>query len=311
MSPAGNKRTVFSFVALSLVWGASFLCIKLGLVGLSPGQVALGRVLLGAITLAVVMLVTSRRWPAGRGFWLRMIMPAAMLTSIPWLLIAWGEQHVASSAASVINATTPIMTLLLTPLILPSEKLSRFQIGGLFIGLMGVVILVGPWRLFSEQGGSAPLLGTLACLAATVCYGVGSLGMRRFISGAGYDPITVAATQLAVAAGVSLLLAPLTARGSISLEPVVIGAMLTLGVLGSGVAYIWFNIILSDWGASRTVTVTYVAPVVGVALGVLVLGEAISANQLLGGLVVITGVIISQGVRLSGRASPAAFPSSK
>lgn len=284
-----------AYIALALVWGSSFLFMKIGLESLSAGQVALGRIALGALALVAIMLVTRRKWPREGRIWLHMLVVSAAMCTVPFTLFAWAETMVPSTVASIVNASTPIMTLLLTPLLLPSEKLSKTQRIGLFIGIIGVVVLVGPWRMIVSEG-TVSLPGMLAALGATACYGFGGLYMRRFLTNVGYDSITIAAMQMTVALGLSLLIAPFTSTGPVTLTAPVIFSMLALGVLGSGVAYIWFTMINWAWGAARASTVTYLTPVVGVTFGALFLGESVHWNEPVGGLIVILGIVASQGL---------------
>lgn len=293
--PRKASATSIAFVALALVWGSSFLFIKLSLAGLSPGQVALGRVALGAATLSAIMLATRRAWPREPRLWLHMTVVAATLCTIPFTLVAWAETVVPSTVASIVNATTPIMTLLLTPLLIPRDRLSRGKVIGLGIGILGVVVLVGPWRLLvTSEGVSLP--GVVAMLGATACYGFGGLYMRRFLAGSTYDSVTIAAVQLVLATALALLAAPFVSRGSVQLTPSVLLAIAALGVLGSGVAYIWYTGIIRAWGAARASTVTYLTPVLGVTFGVLFLGERLHWNEPVGGAIVVLGILASQGV---------------
>ncbi|PPF45510.1 EamA family transporter [Pseudoclavibacter sp. AY1F1] len=295
MSPSGNSRgTVAAFVALALVWGSSFLFIKVGLEGLSPAQLVLGRLTLGALALISIMLVTRRRWPRGR-VWMHMLVVAITLAALPFSLFAWAGQYMPSSLSSIYNATTPIMTLLLMPLILVGERLTRTQVVGLVVGLSGVIVLAAPWQLAGVGQSPQLLPAQLACLGATASYGFAGLYMRRFLSNSGYDTITLSAIQIGLAAIIVWLLAPFTARGGLAVDPPVFLAVAGLGVLGTGFAYIWYNRIIRDWGPARASTVTYLSPVVGVILGVVVLGETVHWNQPLGGLIVVLGVLASQG----------------
>ncbi|PPG37909.1 DMT family transporter [Pseudoclavibacter sp. RFBA6] len=296
MSPSDNTRgTVAVFVALSLVWGASFLFMKVGLEGLSPAQLVLGRLTLGAAALVAIMVATRRRWPRGRAIWMHMLVVSLALAVIPYSLFAWAGQYLPSSLSSIYNATTPIMTLLLMPLVLAGQRLTRTQIVGLVVGLGGVVVLAAPWRLVGVDQVPELLPAQLACLGATASYGFAGLYLRRFLSDSGYDTITLSTVQIGLAAIIVWLLAPFTARGEVSLDVPVLLAVAGLGVLGTGVAYIWYNRILRDWGPARASTVTYLSPVVGVVLGVVVLGESVHWNQPLGGLIVVIGVLASQG----------------
>ncbi len=289
------SSVTLAYIALALVWGSSFLFMKLGLEGISAGQVALSRIVLGALTLIAIMLATRRKWPRERRIWLHMIVISATLCAIPFTLFAWAETMVPSTVASIVNASTPIMTLLLTPLLLPTERLSRTQVLGLFIGIAGVVVLVGPWRLIMS-GDSVSLPGMLACLGATACYGFGGLYMRRFLAGVRYDSITIAAMQMSVASVLVLLAAPITSATPVTLTTSVVLSMLALGILGSGIAYIWYTTIIRSWGPARASTVTYLTPVLGVTFGALFLGEGVHWNEPLGGLIVIVGIVASQGM---------------
>lgn len=293
--PSKKHTTIVTYAALALVWGSSFLLMKLGLVGLSPGQVALGRLSLGALTLVTIMRLTKRRWPRDRRVWAHMFIIGATLCAIPFTLFAWAETLVPSTVASIANATTPIMTLLLTPLLFPADRLTRRQMAGLVTGIVGVAILVGPWR-FIADGGGVSLPGLTACLAATLCYGFGGLYMRKFLSQTGLDAITAAAMQLVTATAIALVASPFISLQPVQLTPSVVAAMLALGVLGSGVAYIWYTGIIGAWGAARASTVTYLTPLVGVTLGVLVLGESVHWNEPIGGAIIVLGVLASQGL---------------
>lgn len=293
MAATGTSRTTFwAFLALSLVWGSSFLFIKIGLGGLSPAQVVLGRIVLGGLTLAAIMLVSRRRWPREYRVWGHLTVVGVLYCVIPFTLYAWAEQYVSSGLASIFNASTPIMTLLLAPLILRSERLSRVQTGGLFIGIVGVTVLTGPWRFVGSDQGS--LAANLACLGAPICYGFAGLYLRRFVAGLPYDSITLAATQLVSASLIVVILAPMNATDPITVTPAIIASLLALGTLGTGFAYIWNTQIVRDWGAARASTVTYLTPVIGVVLGVLVLGETVHWYEPLGGIIVILGVFASQ-----------------
>lgn len=292
----GSRATLWAFLALSGVWGASFLFIKVGLQGLSPAQVVLGRILFGAIALAVIMTVTRRRWPRDPRVWGHLLVVGIFFCAVPFTLFAWAEQYVPSSLASIYNATTPIMTLLLTPLVLRSERLDGVRTAGLLVGILGVVVLTGPWQLFGSADPRSTVPAQLACLGATAGYGFAGLYLRRFVSGLPYDSVTLSSVQLAMASAVVLVLAPLDARGPVSLDVPVVLSIVALGVLGTGVAYVWYTRVMRDWGAARASTVTYLTPVVGVLLGVLVLGEGVHWYEPVGGAVVICGILVSQGM---------------
>lgn len=284
------------FVLVALTWGSSFLFMKIGLEGLSPQQVALGRVLLGALTLVAILLVTRRRWPRSIRLWGHLLVVAVFLNAVPSSLVAWAEQTVPSGLASIYNATTPIMVLLALPLLLPAERLRGRQLAGVLIGILGVLVLVGPWSLVGDPAVLATVPGQVALIGMTACYGFGLAYMRRFVAGSGYDAITLTTVQLTLGAGLMLLVAPFTATGAVHLDWRIVAAMVALGCLGTGLAYAWNTGLVQAWGAARASTVTYLTPVVGVVLGVLVLGERVRWNEPVGGVVILLGIALASGM---------------
>jgi len=298
-SPAGpgsDRLTPVLFLLLALTWGSSFLFIKVGLEGLSPGQVALARMIFGAVTLVAIMLVTRRAWPRDPRIWGHLLVVGALLCSIPFTLFAWAEQFVPSGLASVYNATTPLMALLALPLIFPAERLTLGQRVGVGVGALGIIVIAAPWRYFAAGMTSDALWAQLALLGATACYGIGTVYTRRFVSSSRLDSIQIAAIQIVLGTGLLLLAAPFQALTPVDLSWQVVGAMAALGILGTGLAYIWMTRVIRLWGAARASTVTYLTPVVGVALGMLVLGETLHWHEPVGGAVVIVGILLAQGV---------------
>ncbi|MFC4015095.1 DMT family transporter [Nonomuraea purpurea] len=284
------------FVALAIVWGASFLFIKVSLSGLSPAQVMVGRLALGGTFLAAVMLVTRRRWPRDARTWGALTAISVFLCVVPFLLYAWAGQYIPSGLSSIYNATTPIATLLVSLIVLPDERLTRARTAGLLIAAGGVIVVAAPWDAVSAAGDGPLLLAQLACLGACLCYGIAFVLSRRLLRANQYDSTTIAAGQIVLAAGIGLALAPFVGGFEpIEATPAVVGGMLALGVIGTGLAYIWNTRVIAAWGATAASTVTYVTPVVGVVLGILVLGETIHWNEPAGGVLVVLGILISQG----------------
>jgi drug/metabolite transporter (DMT)-like permease len=276
---------------LALVWGASFLFIKVGLQGLSPTQVVLGRLLTGSAALVVVSLVSRQRPPREPVVWMHLAVVSLLLCVVPFLLFAWAEQHVSSGLASIYNATTPLMTGLVALLALRHERPKPAALTGLLIGFGGVLVVLAPWR--GLAGGD--VLSQAACLAATLSYGLAFVYLRRFVSPRGLGAIPVATVQVGLGAIIMLLLAPFAANTQVHLSWQVVGSIAALGVMGTGVAYVWNTNIVANWGATNASTVTYLTPVVGVVLGIVVLGEPLAWNEPVGAVVVIAGIAISQG----------------
>lgn len=298
-----KPATLLAFLGLALVWGSSFLFIKIGLQGLSAPQVVFGRVGLGALALVGVMLISRRRWPRERWIWGHMLVVGIFFCVVPFLLFAWAGETLPSGLSSILNATTPIMTLVIASIMLPAERLSSLQIVGLAVGVGGVLLIVGPWELLSNPAFYQSVPAQIACLAATACYGFSLSYLRKFISGKhSYDAPTIAAVQLVLAFAVLLLISPFTMFTPVQLSWPVVLSIAVLGILGTGVAYVWNTSVVANWGANAASTVTYLTPVVGVLLGVLVLQETLSWHEPLGGIVVVLGILLSQGrLRLPAR----------
>ncbi|MEV6879220.1 DMT family transporter [Amycolatopsis sp. NPDC051128] len=280
------------FALLAVVWGASFLFIKVGVGGLSPGQVTLARVALGASALAVVLVLRRRPLPRDPALWGHLAVVSVPLCVVPFLLFSWAEQYISSGLASILNATTPLVTMLLAAAALPGERFTPPRVFGLLLGFLGVLTIVGAWHGVDV---SHQLTAQLACLGATTCYGGCFVYLRRFISPRGTDPVVVAFGQTGFATVILGLLAPAIAATPVHLSLPVVASMIALGVFGTGLAYVWNTRIIAAWGAANASAVTYLTPVVGVLLGVLVLGEPVSWNQPAGALLVVLGILTAHG----------------
>jgi drug/metabolite transporter (DMT)-like permease len=286
-----NASVTAQFVLTGIVWGASFLFMKVALVGMSPGQVAWGRLVLGAATLAVFVLIRRERLPRRPAVWAHMTVLAVTFCVAPYLLFAWAEQHVSSGLGSIYNATTPIMTAVMATLVFRVERLRPTQIGGVLVGILGVVVIIGPWRGLDL---SQSLVAQLALLGATACYGFSLAYMRRFLANTGMSALTFSFLNIGLGAAIMVLLTPVVAWQPIALDPWIVGSVVLLGCLGTGIAYIWNQNTVRAWGPTRASTVTYITPVVGVALGILLLGEHVEWNQPVGALVVFLGILLAQ-----------------
>jgi drug/metabolite transporter (DMT)-like permease len=294
-----NLSIVFQFVGMGLVWGASFLFMKVALDGVSFYQVAWARLVFGGLTLGLVVLLTRQRLPRERVVYLHFLVIAITNCVIPHLAFAWAEQYVSSGLASIYNAVTPITTALMVTLAFHVEKLNRGQILGIGIGIAGVIVIIAPWQHAAFTG---DLAGQLACLLAATCYGFSFGYIRKFLSHRPIPGATFAFLNIGVAGAIMLLLTPVIAWQPVDLTPGIVASLLTLGILGTGIAYIWNINVLRAWGPTNASTVTYITPVVGVLLGVIVLGETFSANQPAGAALVLVGILFTQQrIRLSRR----------
>jgi drug/metabolite transporter (DMT)-like permease len=302
---AGKTLVTLQFLGMGVVWGASFLFMKIALDGVSFGQIAWSRLVLGGLTLGLIVLVTRPRIAGGpvlpreRVVWLHFIVIAITGCVVPHLLFAWAEQYVSSSLASIYNAVTPIMTALMATLAFRVERLGRGQAVGVLVGILGVLVIIAPWRYAALTG---DLWGQLACLGAAVCYGFTFSYTRKHLSGRPIAGATFAFLNIGIGGVIMLLLTPVLAWQPVSLSWPIVLSLLTLGALGTGLAYIWNINVLRAWGPTNASTVTYVTPVVGVVLGVLVLAETFSWHEPVGALLVLVGILLTQKrIRLSPR----------
>lgn len=295
-----DLRVLAQYLGMGLVWGASFLFMKVALDGVSPGQVVWSRLVLGGLTLGAIALVGRERLPRQPIVWVHFLVVGVVGCVLPHLAFAWGEQYVTSGLASIYNAVTPITTALMVTLAFRVERLGREQIIGVATGIVGVVIIIGPWRYSALTG---DLWGQLACLGAAVCYGFTFGYTRKYITHrTELSSTTVAFLQIGMGGAVMLVLTPVLATGPVQLTGWIVASLLALGILGTGFAYLWNIAVLRAWGPTTTSTVTYVTPVVGVVLGVIILGETFSWNEPAGAALVLLGILLTQKrIRLGRR----------
>ena len=285
------------YTLLALTWGSSFWFIKVGLESFSAVQVGFLRVSLGALTLLGLSAVT--RAPIIRDWRMlgHLFVLALCLNSAPGVLFAFGETRISSVVAAILNATTPLATLLVTSLAFRDQRPSRLQQWGLAIGFGGVLLVLGVW-----QGiGSNALPGVLACLLAVIGYGISFPYSRRFVAGSAHSRTSIATAQVSIAA--LQLLPVLIVVDHVFARPTTASvlAMMVLGALGSGIAYVWNYQVITHAGATVASTVTYWTPLVAVLAGLLFLHEHLSWHEPVGAAVVLLGVAVSQGRILGNR----------
>jgi len=291
MSKSKSQSWLGLYIALGIVWGCSFIFIKLGLEFLTPFGVAFGRCALGALALLIYLKIKGLSLVRDRKMIGHLWVVALLLNVIPGILFAWAETEVTSILAGIINAVTPLMTLIAIIVVSRNEKPTTPQVVGLLLGFLGVLIVLGAWKGLGDN----PLWAILILLAAVTCYGFSFPYSRRFILPAQLKPEVMAATQVTLGA-ITLLpffLINGIAKNEYRLGPVL--AMVALGVFGSGFAYIWNFTIMRDAGSAIASSVTYVTPVVAVAVGLIFLQEKLHWYEPVGALIVLLGAAIAQG----------------
>ncbi len=293
------------FTALAFIWGSSFLLMKVGLRSLAPLQISGLRILSGAAVLMVLLMASRGGLPRDRATWGHLMVTGFFLGSLPFSLFALGEERISSALAGIGNSITPIATVLLSLVLLPADKIGARKIIGVLIGFVGVLVIMQPW----QAQGRPDLLGFAMTLVAGMSYGVGWIYTKRFLGKADFGGLTLPTAQMLVSAGQMLIAVPiwwLTQRSRLGLRapwslhantsggsvlwPVL--AVLVLGIVGTGIAMSFQYDVVRAAGPTVGTSVTYLIPVVSVALGVLVLGERLQWPQFAGAAVVLGAAVL-------------------
>lgn len=275
-------------VTLSILWGGSFFFAKIAVAELPPLTVALGRVALAAAGLLLLARIAGVAMPGG-------VAPFAVMgllnNVVPFSLIFWGQTHIPSGLAAILNATTPLFTVLVAHAATADEKLNGGRIAGLLFGFAGVVTMIGPDAL---QDLGRNVVAQLACLAAALSYGIAGVYGRRF---RGEPALRVAAGQLTAS---TLMLVPLVAlidrpwRLPIP-STTTLGALAGLALLSTALAYVIFFRILARAGATAISLVTFLIPVSAILLGTQLLGEELAARHVAGMIAIALGLAAIDG----------------
>ena len=279
-----------AYIALGFVWGCSFLFINQGLTFLTPFGVAFGRCALGALTLVIYLKRKKLELPKDPRIWLKLWVVSLLLNSIPGVLFAQAQTEVTSILAGIINATTPLMTLLVMLLVFRDERVSANQILGLLIGALGIATVFGVWNGIGDN----PIWAVASLLVAVLCYGISFPFSKRYVIPLQIRSEALAATQLICATATLLPFYLYDGIASDEYRIFPLLSMVALGVFGSGFAYIWNFQVIKDAGSTIASTVTYITPVVAVVMGLLFLGEPLTWNEPIGGVIVLLGAAISQ-----------------
>jgi drug/metabolite transporter (DMT)-like permease len=286
-----QTRYLGALLLLGAVWGASFLFIKIGVAELPPGTLVATRLIIAALILLGVLYARGLRLPARPRVWGDFLFTGVVGLVLPYLLITWGEQRIASGMAAILNATTPLFSVLLAYVWTQEERLNGMKLLGVAVGFVGVVVAVGVENLSLTD---ADAMSHLAVLLASLCYGITGIYSRRAFRG--MSPLVPATGQMLAGA---LVITPIAlAWGGIppAPSPLAIGAVLALALFGTALAYILLYWILDHLGTTRTVMVTYLLPPFALVYGALFLREPITLRALLGLGLVVAGILLANGM---------------
>ncbi|MFZ0122108.1 MAG: DMT family transporter [Pseudonocardiaceae bacterium] len=278
-----RRGSVIRLGLLAVLWGSSFLWIKIGLRGFTPMQLVFLRLLFAAGLLLLICRIRRLRLPREPVVWLHFAVAATVGNVAPFFLFGVGERTVDSGLAAILNATTPLWTVTVALLAGTERAMSSTRAAGLLLGFAGTLVIFAPWRSGGSLGGAA------ACLTASALYGVTFVYVGRFPTGRDLAPTVLSTGQLTAATVLSALALPIGWHAP-QLRPDAIGSVAVLGLLGTGVAYILNYRLITDDGPTVASTVTYLIPVVAVVFGYAVLGESLSLRVLAGMAVVLVGV---------------------
>ena len=293
------------FLALTFIWGSSFLLMKVGLRSLAPLQISGLRIVCGAVVLLILLTASGGRLPRERRLWAHLMVTGFFLGSLPFSLFALGEERVSSALAGIGNSITPIATVMFSLLLLRSEKIGARKIVGVVVGFAGVIVIMQPW----QSVGRPDLLGFGMTLVAGMSYGLGWIYTRRFLGRADFGGLTLPTAQMLTSAGQMLvalaiwwlvqrthlsLAAPWSLHANTSGGSVLVPllAVLALGIFGTGIAMSFQYDVVRAAGPTVGSSVTYLIPLVSVVLGVLVLGERLQWPQFVGAGVILGAAVL-------------------
>ncbi|OIV36544.1 hypothetical protein BIV57_15405, partial [Mangrovactinospora gilvigrisea] len=279
------------FAVLCLVWGCSFLFIKLGTDAFAPLQVTLGRMLFGTAVLLVVLAVKRDRLPRDAKAWGHLAVAAFFLNALPFSLFAYAEQSIPSALAGICNATTPLFGMLLSLVALREDRPDRRRVVGLGLGFAGVLVVLGVWDGLAGRGLGA---GVGMALAAAASYAVGWAYVRRTLGGRSESDLSMTSAQLLLGTVQVAVAAALVTQAPTSFPAVPLLAIAALGALGTGTAFLIQYGLVAEVGPTTATMVTYFVPIISTAAGVLVLGERIGWNTPVGAAVILVGAALTR-----------------
>jgi drug/metabolite transporter (DMT)-like permease len=290
---AMRPREWAMLVALSVLWGGSFFFNAVAVKELPPFTIVFLRVAIAAIILNVVTRLMGQFLPSDRRVWVQFFGMGLLNNAVPFTLFVWGQTHIASGLASILNATTPLFTVVVAHVFTCDEKMTGNRLLGVVLGIAGVTVMIGPQAL---EGLGANTLAEFACLGAALTYAFAGVFGRRF-KRMGIAPMTTATGQVTAS---SIMLAPVALLGehpwTLPLpEIAVLGAVLGLALFSTALAYVLYFRLLATAGATNLLLVTFLLPISTLILGTLALGEAVVPAQLLGMALIGLGLVAIDG----------------
>ena len=296
--PVSSLRPYFALAGLALIWGASFLLIKVAVHDMSPTVLLLIRSTSGLIALIVIVKAMGRPilgagWRTRVGSFAIMAITNAI---VPWIAIAWGEERISSGLASILNSTTTLWTAVLIFWAMPAERPTRLGYAGVVLGFAGVVILVLPDIL--AHGVSGSFLGAIAVLVAALSYAANAIYQRVKMRSVSVFDISIGQLAASVIFAIPLAAPSLP---DVHLAWKSMAAVIALGAGATGIAYLLYYYVMNSLGAVRAAGVTLLVPVTAVFWGAVLLRESVSWAIIVGMAVILAGTILANLGRRVGR----------
>jgi len=301
-----TPRQLGMFLGVSAIWGASYLQIKIALDGLNASVIVFGRVLLAAVILyfAVRALADYGRALAfARSHLFQIAVLALFSITLPFMLISYGETQISSGLTGILVAPGPLFAALLAPFIDPTEKVDRMGAIGLLIGFGGVVLLLG----VDSVGDAGELLGGLAVLSAALCYAIGAIYAKNRFTGVGVPPLVMSFFSCTAASVMTLPAAVATLPGA-SPDLGEIAAVVSLGVIGTALAFYLYYSLIGEAGAGQALLVGYMIPPTALLYGAWLLDEEVTAAAIAGLVAILIGVWLAQRERQRATEEPPPGP---
>lgn len=288
-----NWKNLGLLLLLAAMWGPSFLFIKVAVEDIPPLTLVLGRVAIGATFLSIVLVSQRRKLPNDRLLWRHLAVVALLHNALPWVLLSWGEQYIDSALASILNGTTPLFTIVLAHFLVQGDRMTASKVMGVLLGFVGLFLLILP----SLAGGvQASTWGLLAVTIAAALYGVAIIYSRNHLRG--LPPLVAPTSQLLLATLFMFPVAMIVDRPWTLPAPstAALASLVALGILGTGLAFIIYYRLIETANPTYISMVTYVIPIFGVILGVLILNEQLTWYALAGFALILLGVMVVNGL---------------
>jgi drug/metabolite transporter (DMT)-like permease len=286
-------RQWIEFIALTFIWGSSFLWIKIAVQETGPLTIVALRLVFALLALVGILIHQRQGVPKTKKLWGQIILQGMISTAIPWILITWAEKYIDSAVATVMNGTVPLFTIVVAHYALHDDKMTLRRVVGLLVGFIGVLVLVQKDLRVLGMGDTAVrmiVLGQLAMLCSSFFYGMSNVYARAKFRG--MSPVFQSFYTMLAASAVMWMVTPVVeAPFTLPKLPITWTAIAWLGMLGAGFSYLMFYHLLHEIGPTRVATVTYTIPVVGVTLGVVFLDEALTWQLVVGTILIVSGVV--------------------